>query len=280
MLKVDLHKAFDSIHWHFLEDLLHAMHFPIIFIKWIMACVSNVDFILHFNGHIHGSFKGCRGLRQGDPLSPLLFVLTMEYFSRMMQKASCLPHYRYHPYCRPLHLTHLMFADDLILFSKADVPTLRTLKDTLDSFFLTSGLKANIHKSQMFLGGCHNSLHYQCLQILGFQEGELPMRYLGVPITASRLTKLECTELVEKITARVHTWATKSLSFAGRATLINSVIFGMFNYWASIFLLPQMVLDSITSICRNFLWRGGRKNSPECHTSHGSIRVELRSMEE
>ena len=202
------------------------------------------------------SFRGRRGLRQGDPLSPLLFVLAMEYFSRIMHKASTLPNYKHHPHCKPLNLTHLMFADDLIIFGKADPPTIQIMKEALDHFSCSTGLVANLHKSQIFLGGCPTSLHNHCIQTIGFQEGSLPMNYLGIPITASRLSKLECSTLVEKITARVHIWATRNLSFAGRAMLINNVIFGMFNYWASIFLLPQSVLDKITSICRNYLWGG------------------------
>ena len=150
-----------------------------------------------------------------------------------------------------------MFADDLILFGKADIPTIRTMKKVLDTFSLCTGLAENLHKSQIFLGGCNTSLHTQCLRAVGFQEGSLPMKYLGVPITASCLSNLEWSDLVEKITARVHMWATINLSLAGRAMLINGVIFGMFNYWVSIFLLPQKVLDKITAICRNYLW--GRK---------------------
>ena len=267
MLKVDLHKAFDSIHWTFLEDLLHALRFPKVFIKWIMACVSNVEFILHLNGRVNGSFRGRRGLRQGDPLSPLLFVLTMDYFSRIMLRASSLPQYKHHPHCKALNITHLMFADDLILFGKADVPTLGIMKDALSTLSSSTGLEANIHKSQIYLGGCSTQLNNQCIQQIGFQEDSLPMKYLGVPITAGRLSKLECSTLVEKITARVHIWSTRNLSFAGRATLINSVIFGMFNYWASIFLLPQNVLDKITSICRNYLWGGSDVHTRIPHIS-------------
>ena len=98
LMKVDLKKAFDSVHWSFLEELLEALHFPKIYIKWIMVCISNVEFFLHINGRISRSFIGHRGLRQGDPLSPLLFVLAMEYFSRTMQKASAHPYFSYHPY--------------------------------------------------------------------------------------------------------------------------------------------------------------------------------------
>jgi len=139
MLKVDLHKAFDSIHWNFVKDLLHALHFPKVFTKWIMAYVSNVEFFLHLNGQIHGSFMGYRGLRQGDPLSPLLFVLAMEYFSRIMLKASSHPHFKHHPHCKTLNLTHLMFADDLILFGNVEIPTIRIMKEALDTFSLCTG---------------------------------------------------------------------------------------------------------------------------------------------
>jgi len=168
MLKVDIHKAFDSIHWDFLENLLHALRFPKAFTKWIMACVSNVEFILHLNGRVHGSFRGRQGLRQGDPLSPLLFVLTMDYFSRLMLKASSLPQYKHHPHCKALNITHLMFADDLILFGKADVPTLRILKETLTTLSSCTGLVANIQKSQIYLGGCSTQLHNQCIQLFRF----------------------------------------------------------------------------------------------------------------
>jgi len=83
------------------------------------------------------------------------------------------------------------------------------------------------------------------------KEAEIPLRYLGVLIIASRLTKLECRPLIEKIIAKINLWSTRNISFAGRAVLINTVIFGMFNYWASIFILPSEVLEKITQISRN-----------------------------
>jgi len=86
-------------------------------------------------------------------------------------------------------------------------------------------------------------------------EGEpFPLKYLGVPITASRLIK--CMDLVNKILAKVHLWDTRSISFANRANLIRSVVFGMLNYWASIFLMTNKVLPNITKIYRNYLWSG------------------------
>jgi len=203
LLKVDLQKAFDSVHWGFLKELLTALKFPHIFTDWILACVTIVHFTIHINGQDHGTFKGGRGLRQGDPLSPLLFVLTMEYFSRLMIRTSFQPGFSFHPYCKHIGLTHLMFADNLIIFSKAGPHSLQLILAALREFHDCAGLKANMDKSQIVLGGCP-LLHAQCLQIMSLPESSFLVKYLGVPISANRLTKIECTGLVEKIIAKVH----------------------------------------------------------------------------
>ena len=79
-------------------------------------------------------------------------------------------------------------------------------------------------------------MQQQCLEVTGYREGELPMKYLGLPITASRLSKIECHSLVDKITGKMRQWSTRNLSFVGRALLINTVVFGMCGFWASIFI--------------------------------------------
>ena len=145
----------------------------------------------------------------------------MDYLSRLLKQASQLKDFKYHPHCRRLGLTHLMFADDLLIFCKADPSSLQIVHTVLSSIKETAGLITNLQKSQLVLGGCHDELHQQCLTITGLTETSFPLKYLGVPITASRLTKIECTSLVEKIMAKVHMWATRNISFAGRARLIN-----------------------------------------------------------
>jgi len=98
--------------------------------------------------------------------------------------------------------------------------------------------------------------------------GSPTMRYLGVLVIASKLSKLKCRVLVEKIMGRIRLWATKSIPFAGRAQLLNSVVFGTISYWASIFILPQEVIDQLNQISRNYLW-GGRESIKSALTSHG-----------
>ncbi|KAJ8425349.1 hypothetical protein Cgig2_027212 [Carnegiea gigantea] len=106
------------------------------------------------------------------------------------------------------------------------IPNIKSLR--LDGFFFFG-----------ILQNCNDALRTTCLPATGFQEGTLPMRYLGIPITASRLSKVECRTLVDKIMVKFRLWSTKNISFIGRAQLINSVVFGMYSYWPSIWILLE-----------------------------------------
>lgn len=97
IMKIDLHKAFDSVRWQFLKELMTHMKFPPQFVSWVMECITSVTYRVHVNGQIGEVFKGGRGLKQGDPLSPLLFVLTTEYFTRLMMTPDTNPNFAFHP---------------------------------------------------------------------------------------------------------------------------------------------------------------------------------------
>ena len=113
-----------------------------------------------------------------------------------------------------------------------------------------------MEKSNIVFGGDCSHTQNDCLDITGFTEGHFPFRYLELPITASRLSKAECRVLVEKITAKILTWGSRHISYAGRVILINSALFGMYNFWAKVFILPKEIIFRVTKICRNF-WGGG-----------------------
>lgn len=130
LIKVDLRKAYDSVDWSFLRAVLGGLGFPPLFVAWIMECVTTVSYSIQINGDIHGLFPGRRGLRQGDPLSPYLFVMCLEYFSRLLRHVTRRVTFTFHPRCDALKVSHLTYADDLMLFSRGDIPSVQLLCDT------------------------------------------------------------------------------------------------------------------------------------------------------
>ncbi|GAB2294273.1 hypothetical protein Dimus_038289 [Dionaea muscipula] len=111
--------------------------------------------LLYFCGEweLTGFLKRARGLRQGDPFSPLLFVIVMEYLTRCLRKASMRSDFRFHPKCKKLGIVSLCFADDLMIVVKAELPILMNIKSCLDHFGELSGLVANQGKISILFGG-------------------------------------------------------------------------------------------------------------------------------
>ncbi|KAL2248032.1 UNVERIFIED_CONTAM: hypothetical protein Sindi_2655500 [Sesamum indicum] len=151
-LKVDIRKTYDTVEWDFLVATLQLFGFPPTFTRWIEECISTTSFSFGLNGTPHGFFAGARGLRQGDPLSPFLFVLVLEvphicYMQLIEQDME----FKYHWKCEPARVFQLGFADDLLLFCRADLDSVRVLKVGLDRFAEWSGLRLNIQKSHIII---------------------------------------------------------------------------------------------------------------------------------
>ncbi|KAL2905400.1 LINE-1 retrotransposable element ORF2 protein [Bienertia sinuspersici] len=256
MIKLDLRKAYDTVDWKFIEEMLQELNFPKAFIDWVMVCISTPSFSLVLNGSSYGHFKSSRGLRQGDPLSPLLFVLGMEYLSRIMKRLNEDPDFKLHPRCKGIQLTHMCFADDLIMCCKGEKKSVEKILQAFNVFSKTSGLQANNSKTELYTSGMKEDEVQQIIADSGFKRGKLPFKYLGVPISSKRVNAGQCELLIEKMTARIRTWSSRHISFAGRSQLINSVLMSIQQYWAQVFVLPVSVLHSIEQICRAFLWSG------------------------
>ncbi|KAL2224653.1 UNVERIFIED_CONTAM: LINE-1 reverse transcriptase [Sesamum indicum] len=170
-------KAYDTVEWDFLLAVLQLFGFPTTFTRWIEECVSTTSFSIGLNGKPHGFFPGARGLRQGDPLSPYLFVLVMEALHLgFLQRIEEDMQLTYHWKCESSKVFQLGFADDLLLFSRANFDSIRVFKEGLDWFAEVSGLRLNVHKSHLIISRSAQDLKDQMLEILGFQEGHLPMR--------------------------------------------------------------------------------------------------------
>lgn len=159
-------------------------------------------------------FESTKGLRQGDPLSPYLFVLAMEVFSRLLQSHFDAGYIHYHPRTSDLNISHLMFADDVMVFFDGGSSSLHGISEALDDFASWSGLKMNRDKTQLFYAGVtHNES--KALTDYGFPVSSLPIRYLGLPLMHRKLKIIEYEPLLDKLRSRFNSWAAKTLSFPG-----------------------------------------------------------------
>lgn len=214
-LKVDIAKAFDTIRWKFIFQCLRSLSVPEVFLRWLHACVCTISYSLGFNGAIYGYFKGTRGLRQGDPLSPYLFVLAMNCLSLMLNKAARNGVFGYHAKCQRTALTHLYIADDLLIFYDGSTSSVNAILDILKDFELRSGLAISVEKTSLFAAGIKPHELIQIKTSTGLSEGTLPVRYLGVPLCTKKLTLTNCAPLLQCIKSKLHSWTVRTLSFAG-----------------------------------------------------------------
>lgn len=186
--KLDMEKAYDYVNWDFLLYLLGRYGFGPRWCTWINWCISTARFSVLINGCPIGFFRNSRGLRQGDPLFPLLFVIIMGALSRMTSTAVTHGFLIGFPIGDPdrgtVTLSHLLFADDTLIFYEADRNQLRALKALLLCFEAASGLKVNFDKSELVPVGNVSDTR-QLASILGCKVASLPITYLGLPLGAA-----------------------------------------------------------------------------------------------
>ncbi|GJU75270.1 retrotransposon protein, putative, ty1-copia subclass [Tanacetum coccineum] len=270
--KIDLQKAYDTITWGFIKDALDIYGFHKTMVNWTMTCVTSTKFSINVNGERVGYFKRGRGLRQWDPISPYLFTLVMEVLNLLIKKNIKESRvFKYHFGCKNLKITHLCFADDLLVFYHGDTESVKVIKKSLEEFSGFSGLVPNLQKSAIFYGGLTSAEQQNILDIIPFFIGKLPVRYLGVPFIIKKLSTSDCKPLISKVKAKINDWKNKSLSFAGRVQLIASVLSSMQNYWASVFLLPKQVIYEINKILKGFLWCQGELTKGKAKVSWDAV---------
>ncbi|GAU17907.1 hypothetical protein TSUD_330330, partial [Trifolium subterraneum] len=234
------------------------MSFPRLWRKWISECVCTATASVLVNGSPTEEFPMERGLRQGDPLSPFLFLLAAEGLNVMMRamvQANLYTGYTIGS-ANSIVVSHLQFADDTLLLGAKSWANVRALRGVLSLFEKVSGLKVNFHKSMLVGVNIGVSWLTEAATVLGCKVGQVPFMYLGLPIGGDprRLSFWE--PVVSSIRTRLSRWKNRLLSFGGRLILLKSVLTSLLVYALSFFKAPPGIISSLESLLSNFFWGG------------------------
>ncbi|XP_071718424.1 uncharacterized protein [Rutidosis leptorrhynchoides] len=267
LFKVDFEKAFDSISWDFLVTMLSNLGFGRRWIMWVKGCLNSSFASVLVNGSPTEEFKIGRGLRQGDPLSPFLFIICMEGLHVAMLDAIDQNLFK----CisvgnigNVVNISHCFFADDALFIGEWSDDNIRNLICILKCFFLVSGLQVNIHKSNIMGIGIPLNERNRAANAFGCTPATIPFTYLGIPIGANMRRIENWNTIVNKVEKRLAKWKVNLLSFGGRLTLIKSVLGALGTYFLSMFKAPKGVIKRLESLRANFLW-GGSKEDRKIH---------------
>ena len=262
-LKLDFEKAYDSVRWDFLYDILLRMGFNNKWILWIRGCLESASMSVLVNGCPTEEFKPSRGLRQGDPLAPFLFLVVAEGLSGVVRQAlknNLLSGLKIGK--NELEVCILQFADDTLFLCENTFSNVVTLKAILRGFKLAFGLKINFHKSKLAGINVPSNAVVVYSKTLNCTQMGVPFKYLGLEVGGNPRKKLFWEPVITKLKARLSMWKGRFLSMAGRICLINSVISAIPLYYLSLFKAPESVCKSIISIQRRFLWGWEKVNKP------------------
>ncbi|KAG9447964.1 hypothetical protein H6P81_014092 [Aristolochia fimbriata] len=255
ILKLDFEKPFDKVSWAFLNWMMLQMNFLSRWCEWIASCISSARYSIIINGSVHDYFKGSRGLRQGDPISPLLFDIVGEALCALFQKGQE-KGWITDMGIRDIRIPILQFPDDTLLLCDGIDEGLLHSKALLSSYEMMSGQNINWEKSGLFGVNAHAIAQDLATSILHCNRIQLPSSYLGLPLFQTKNNKAQWNPIVEKYQRRLEGWKGQLLSQAGRATLIRATLAGIPNYWLSLIPCLANVAKRPESIQRRFLWCG------------------------
>ncbi|KAJ0805669.1 putative RNA-directed DNA polymerase [Helianthus annuus] len=257
IFKVDIHKAYDSLNWTFLNSIMEQMGFPYKWREWIMDILSSARASVLVNGSPTMEFDCARGLRQGDPVSPFLFLIAMEALSGIMKKASEVGLFQ-GIRCSNfgMTLTHFLYADDVVFLGEWSTLNVLNLRRILRCFYLSSGLKVNLSKCSLYGVGVEEAGVVSLANILRCKAGSFPFKYLGLYVGANMNLVRNWKPIVDLFKSRLSIWKAKKLSYGGRIALLKSVLSSLPTYFFSLYRAPVQVLNQLERLRRTFFWGG------------------------
>jgi hypothetical protein len=226
-----------------------------------MCCVTSVSFAVLINGEAIDFFKVWRGICQGFPLSPYLFIMIMEGLSLMLSKSSVDHSISSIEITKLLKIVHLMFVDDILVMSKVDPLELRVIIDILQAYCHVSEICINTLKTTVHYWGLKEAELYPLKDILPFTFADLStgFKYLGYYLNLGSSKYDDWSSLVEKIEKKIGLWCNKWLSLRGRFILVKSALESLLVFWISLEVIPRTILNKICKLSCSFLWSGHKE---------------------
>lgn len=260
LFKLDIRKAFDSVRWEYLLDLLQKRGFPSIFRDWVAALLRSSSSRILLNG-VAGEpiTHGC-GLRQGDPLSPFLFVLAIDPLQKLLEVATrkgLLHKIR----GRGAALRTSLYADDAVVFLAPIKSDVDNLSNILRLFGNVTGLCTNFLKSSVVPIRCGSISLPHVTQSLPAARASFPMKYLGLPLSVWQLKTVDFQFLQDKAAAKLVGWDGQNITAIGRAALVKSVLSSLAVYFITPLIVPPSTLRQLNKLQRAFLWAGTDKTT-------------------
>lgn len=253
LFKIDFEKAFDTIEHSAILKILECKGFPPLVIEWVKEILSSGSSSILLNGIPGRMFHCKRGVRQGDPLSPLLFVLGGDLLQSLVNRAL-----RDGLLQLPIPVGDeypiVQYADDTLIVLPADPGQLQIFKDILVNFAAFTGLKVNFHKSSMIPINLDTDEASALAQIMECQMAAMPFTYLGLPMGSTRPTIKDMSPLVDRIERRLSS-VVSFLSYGDSLVLINSVLSSLPTYFMCTLVLPKGIIEIIDRARRRCLWR-------------------------
>ena len=232
----------------------------------VMRLISSVSFSVLFNGECLDKFKPSRGIRQGDPISPYMFLLAAEGLSCLIKsriQSSLLNGIMVAP-SAPV-VSHLLFADDSLLFFRANMESAQEILDVLQVYCRASGQQVNMDKSSIYFAkGVSHSARGEIMNLLDVHNMSLSVKYLGMPSDVGASVNGAFKYLKDRVWKRVQGWMEKSLSAGGNEVLIKAVAQAIPTYSMSCFKLPRGLCESINGVLRKFWWASKEGKRKTC----------------
>jgi len=250
-VNLDMEKAFDKMEWNFLLVILQKLGFHEKWIHWIRLRITTSSFSILLNGSPFGLFSPSRGLRQGDPLSPFLFIIGTEVISRLFY---CSLHgFKIARSCAPL--SHLLFANDLVIFTTATVSEASIIQTCLDKYCIWSGQTVNVTKSNiLFSKNTAPTLISAIQTILPYASTPATARHLGLPMLFGKSKTAAFSDILDKVQRKIEGWHSKTLSQAGKTVLVKVVASTIPSYVMSTFLLPDGLCHQLDWAFKKIWW--------------------------